>query len=198
MGKKGKKMKNKDTYIWEEIKDSTWIELSKTYLKKCQPEQAFEKQMEDYQKNYASHIKGVSSLFGELILDELRKAFESTEAKLIFEHGYTIETSAIVKALNTGISDLIKLPLIEIESILLEQKKQTENTTRLLKSFILYNRSLNRTEAIQKLKALSKRSRNQERDEMTRYYDALVLQLEKTSDTNYEDTKRVVFSANNE
>lgn len=184
--------------IWQSIENYSFGAISKKYLKKCNPGQAPESQSKEIQKYLGSSNRGISALLGDAFVKELEKAAKSDEARLIYGAGYTIDIATLIKDIQTGIEELVCLPFTEIADKLREQQKQTENLTTLLHSFLLYNRTLSRVDAIKKMKTLSQKSRENGRAEMACLYNALIDNLQKSTDNHYEETKRVVLAANKE
>ena len=184
--------------IWDIIQDYSWDSLSSLYLKKAKKEQAFELQMTDFKKNYKDNVKGISAILGELFVKELENILNSDDARLIFDVGNKINIPALMNDVKVGIGELLRLPISEIANTIRENQKDVANMEMLLSSFILYNRGLSRTEAMKKLQSHIKRSREYEKKEMEYLYGGLLSQLEKCSDKDYEETKRIVIAGNQE
>ena len=198
MGERKENNMENNVKIWQSIENYSFGAISKKYLKKCKPEQALENQSKDIQKYLGSNNRGIAALLGDTFVKELEKAAKSDEARLIYGAGYTIDIATLIKDIQTGIEELVRLPFTEIAEKLREQQRQADNLTTLLNSFLLYNRTLSRTDAIKKMKTLSKKSHDNQKDEMAYLYTALADQLQKSSDSQYEETKRVVLAANKE
>lgn len=198
MGERKENNMENNVKIWQSIENYSFGAISKKYLKKCKLEQALENQSKDIQKYLGSNNRGIAALLGDTFVKELEKAAKSDEARLIYGAGYTIDIATLIKDIQTGIEELVRLPFTEIAEKLREQQRQADNLTTLLNSFLLYNRTLSRSDAIKKMKTLSKRSCENGKEEIACLYNALIDNLQKSSDNHYEETKRVVLAANKE
>ena len=167
------------------IKKLSCANFTKKYLKKCKPENGVTFQSEEIQK-----------LLGDCFFRELQNAIKRENSKIIYEEGYVIDVEALATIVETAIGELISEFFDILTDNLKTQREYTKNLTNLLHSFLIYNPFLNRSDAITKMISLSKRSRENKRDDVAYFYKELASQLEKNSDNKYEEIKHLVAEVN--